>query len=97
MQGSAHSDGYRCGSCGTYIWNGTSHSCGITPNWLPAPAPSPMYTLQRCPVCEGRGNVPTGFYTRATGATSTAPETCQACDGKGILKVTIFGNVEKVS
>jgi hypothetical protein len=37
----------------------------------------------RCPVCEGRGAVPAGFYTGAS--PSTNPETCKSCLGAGVL------------
>lgn len=42
-----------------------------------------------CPICQGRGLVPHGFYFaigQPTFATnSTAPETCRACAGAGLL------------
>ena len=43
-----------------------------------------------CPVCNGNGLVPNGFYTQTTGMWSTAdttPETCQSCGGTGYLVV----------
>ena len=36
----------------------------------------------KCPVCDGRGFVPGGFYGNTTGnwsTSSTAPETCRSC------------------
>jgi hypothetical protein len=41
----------------------------------------------RCPVCEGRGRVPVGFYTpHFVGSTSSiSPEICRTCSGKGIV------------
>lgn len=36
----------------------------------------------KCPVCDGRGFVPAGFYGTTTGnwpTVSTAPETCRSC------------------
>jgi len=36
-----------------------------------------------CPVCSGRGNVPSGFYYGGT--TTNAFEECRACNGKGVL------------
>lgn len=46
--------------------------------------------IYKCPVCEGRGFVPFGFYTRqpydsssVTGSAST--ELCRSCDGRGII------------
>lgn len=51
---------------------------------------------EKCPVCLGNGLVPNGFYgTTNMGesgglewvSTSTEPETCRACDGKGYVVV----------
>lgn len=42
----------------------------------------------RCPVCEGKGIVPQGFYDNITGMGSwgcAITEKCRACDGKGII------------
>ena len=43
-----------------------------------------------CPVCEGRGIVPAGFYAvpkqqPSYTSTSSGPETCRSCSGKGIV------------
>lgn len=50
--------------------------------------PSPAIAL--CPLCQGRGYVPPGFYTSTPGqpwsASSTASETCRSCDGKGYVR-----------
>ncbi|KKN02105.1 hypothetical protein LCGC14_1121080 [marine sediment metagenome] len=61
-------------------------------NALPCRCPAWQYTPQphRCPVCEGRGHLPTGFYTSTNpdGSSSsggTAPEMCQTCSGQGII------------
>jgi len=43
-----------------------------------------------CPVCNGQGIVPNGFYMypqREYASTSTAPETCRSCGGKGYILV----------
>jgi len=42
---------------------------------------------QKCPVCEGRGNVPVGFYNPYGLGTvsSTTPEECKTCHGSGII------------
>ena len=44
----------------------------------------------RCPVCNGNGLVPEGFYRQTSGcwgSTSTTPETCQSCKGTGFVVV----------
>ena len=38
----------------------------------------------RCPVCEGRGTVDSGFYYGGV-ADHTAPDTCRSCNGSGVL------------
>jgi hypothetical protein len=40
-----------------------------------------------CPVCNGKGNVPQGFYNMNDSAPSTCtnPEICKSCYGSGIL------------
>ena len=42
---------------------------------------------QRCPVCEGRGSLPCGFYSGATSATSLNADECRTCWGSGVLYV----------
>lgn len=42
----------------------------------------------RCPVCNGKGLVPNGFYMQTSGNWSTSsitPETCRSCSGSGII------------
>lgn len=39
-------------------------------------------TPSRCPVCEGRGAVPAGFYSTPGEA---ARETCRSCGGSGVI------------
>lgn len=42
----------------------------------------------RCPVCNGNGKVPNGFYNQTSvywSSTSTAPEICRSCNGSGIV------------
>lgn len=102
-QASVTGDAFPCGVCGSLIWAGQIHTCAGTPLHLRSTniplmpsQPIPMYTLQCCPVCGGRGNVPAGFYGRMVSSTGTGPEPCQSCDGRGMLKVSIMGDVEKV-
>ena len=47
-----------------------------------------MKILHCCPVCNGNGLVPNGFYTQTSGdwpISSVTPETCRSCSGTGIL------------
>ena len=48
-----------------------------------------MRTPFKCPVCEGKGIVPNGFYDAIgvnTWTTSdVTPETCRTCNGSGII------------
>ena len=49
-----------------------------------------MNQAQICPVCNGKGIVPNGFYniTNPTYiSTSTAPESCRTCCGSGMVIV----------
>lgn len=43
--------------------------------------------VYKCPVCEGRGHVPAGFYHTYQPPTvvNTCPETCRSCNGKGVI------------
>ena len=45
---------------------------------------------EKCPICNGNGLVPHGFYNQTSGhwsASSTEPEKCRSCDGKGYVLV----------
>ena len=45
---------------------------------------------ERCPVCNGTGRVPSGFYYRVTGtwgSTGTQSEVCRSCGGRGYIEV----------
>jgi len=44
--------------------------------------------VHRCPVCNGNGLVPNGFYLGAYGSwgcINTNPERCRSCNGKGFV------------
>lgn len=48
-----------------------------------------MY-LEKCPVCNGKGTVPNGFYTTNNGfyySTTTGSEICRSCYGKGYISI----------
>ena len=57
-----------------------------------------------CPVCNGNGLVPNGFYNQTSGhwsTTNASPEKCRACDGRGLVyawliitNVQIVGNIK---
>ena len=56
--------------------------------------------IYKCPVCEGKGVVPNGFYqTYPLGSTTGKfDELCRSCGGTGIIKeneVEITGEDEK--
>lgn len=41
-----------------------------------------------CPVCNGKGLVPNGFYNVGTNehySSNCSPETCRSCNGKGYI------------
>ena len=49
-----------------------------------------MNQAQVCPVCNGKGIVPNGFYNTTNPtytSTSTAPEPCRTCCGSGMVIV----------
>lgn len=45
--------------------------------------------VHRCPVCDGKGLVPHGFYTaigvESFTSSSISPEECRTCNGKGVI------------
>lgn len=44
-----------------------------------------------CPVCQGNGMVPCGFYMQTSGQWTTGatiPETCRSCGGIGYVVIT---------
>jgi hypothetical protein len=66
--------------CGHWVPSETVHICDIT-------ATRPACWC--CPVCEGRGHVPAGFYHsvawQSWSASSLTPEKCRSCDGTGVV------------
>lgn len=44
-------------------------------------------TLHKCPICDGRGIVPGGFYTSTTviSMAGEVSEPCKQCNGTGII------------
>jgi RecJ-like exonuclease len=51
-----------------------------------------MILTNVCPVCNGNGLVPAGFYNQAGSqesymTSSTTPETCKSCKGKGYILI----------
>lgn len=49
----------------------------------------PVTTVQKCPVCEGRGLLPYWFYsTHPYGVTTSCSDVvCRSCNGTGIIKI----------
>lgn len=44
----------------------------------------------KCPICDGVGQVPGGYYTRVgvnTWSSTTVSEPCRSCNGSGIVLV----------
>jgi len=76
---------YPCPICGGWVLCGSLHQCEYPAGSLPL-YPTKQYP-HRCPVCEGRGTVPHGFYSHEEMGTdaSTAPETCRTCNGQGVI------------
>lgn len=77
-----------CGQPATRT-DGTCDLCAARFVHLSAVNQAPM--CARCPVCEGRGLVPRGFY-EAVGCESWTvgdfgPETCRSCAGHGYVWV----------
>ena len=47
-----------------------------------------MTHCEPCPICNGRGRVPLGFYNSQNGqfsSSATATEQCRTCHGTGIV------------
>jgi len=47
-----------------------------------------MKTPHVCPVCNGNGLVPNGFYNQYSGqwlSSDATPEMCRTCNGEGIV------------
>lgn len=42
-------------------------------------------TPHKCPICEGTGLVPAGFYEYLLNTISTTPEQCKPCSGTGVI------------
>ena len=38
-----------------------------------------------CPVCQGHGTVPVGFYSMTTLSSNVVPDKCRTCQGLGII------------
>lgn len=82
-----------CWTCGArYLGN---HVCtGIRQRSQPFPVqPIQLYTIQCCPVCQGKGSHPGGFYGYSGSLNS---EECRTCASSGLLKVGLTGTVERV-
>ena len=45
--------------------------------------------IYKCPICNGTGKVPNGFYTaigvNEYSSSSATPEVCRSCNGTGIV------------
>lgn len=45
---------------------------------------TPLRRPWMCPICQGHGHVPAGFYTDCS-PTTLIPEKCRTCGGRGIV------------
>jgi hypothetical protein len=85
-----------CARCGKPYYEGTAGfqpSCSCL-NTIPSEPELNNKTVQlqgpyKCPVCEGRGTVPSGFYNQGTWGTwvvsAWGVEMCRSCQGTGVL------------
>lgn len=48
-------------------------------------AAKPSSKTVLCPICSGKGFVPNGFYNFGGVSSTTAPELCRSCYGKGYI------------
>jgi hypothetical protein len=76
---------------GSVTHNGITHpvKTGPEPETHLTVTPGPMVYWQRCPVCEGRGHVPLGFYRDIpadAGVTEIAMTCCRTCAGRGMVR-----------
>ena len=61
------------------------------PNYVRTSKPVITYTHEkipyRCPVCGGKGELPSGFYQtkKYYSTANTSPEPCRTCNGTGII------------
>jgi hypothetical protein len=69
----------------------TGGRCALHTTQVIGLTPSQVTQAMRCPVCEGRGYVPNGFYGSYAGCpwtvSSLEPETCKSCGGKGYVTI----------
>jgi hypothetical protein len=61
-----------------------------------------MANIEKCPVCEGSGLVPNGFYNQIGGSnwgtTSCMPETCRSCEGRGYIPIfPVIPDIDRLS
>lgn len=72
-----------CTVCGTQYYG--YHVCiQNIPNYNPWP--QTYNSHQKCPICEGKGQVRPGFYLdEPIGQTNGLPATCRRCKGIGTI------------
>lgn len=78
-----------CSKCGRPMYD---DGMGIVPLIVcECPLVIPQYTVQqKCPICEGHGIVPGGFYQAVADAemvSTNATEQCKNCNGLGVVLV----------
>jgi hypothetical protein len=58
------------------------------PTWPWPVTPPPYWSVQKCPVCDGKGYVPNGL--------TLSGDKCSLCDGKKAVLVNALGAVRKI-
>jgi len=80
-----------CKKCGLPIWDDGMSMVPLTICTCPSTPIEPQVTIQqKCPICEGHGIVPGGFYNSVSGAemiSSSGTEMCRNCNGTGVVYV----------
>lgn len=79
-------NGYNCPGCSAWVPNGIHHSCNVPPNTATISIfPKIDMKPHKCPVCEGKGQVP---FNPAEPLSSDRDKTswpCKPCSGGGVL------------
>ena len=68
---------------------GYAHDLSTTSAVCPVPTQNNLTQPFTCPVCSGRGKVPSGFYSHVGSdswtVSHTTPEPCRSCSETGVV------------